>query len=65
MQTIAHSLWPHQSGEWEKKYPKSVLNPEATTTFYSGKENEVIHPTYTLKSAKESKPKLGDLMIQL
>lgn len=48
-----------------EKYPESVLNPQATTTFYSGKENEVIYPNYTLKSAKESKPKLRDLMIKL
>lgn len=47
-----------------EKYPKSVLRPEATSTFYSGKANEVIYPNYTLKSAKESKPKLRDLMMK-
>lgn len=62
----SHRLWPHQSWEWDKKHPtKNVLKPEATTTFCSGKENEVIHLNYTLKSAKESKPKLRELMIKL
>lgn len=41
-----------------EKYFESILNPAAITTFYAGKETEVIYPHYTLKSAKDSKTKL-------
>ena len=51
--------------EWQKNTKKSVLNPEAITTFYSGKETEVTYPNYTLKPAKESKTNLAGPTIKL